>query len=159
MLRWPMTFSRSSNRRLEEVLFAWSWISPRLLIRSVGTSSLEPSISSIFLLKWISLMRELVYSSKGSVLVNKSLCDFFSSACGLRPGCPLFLYLFILAEDILSLRVESLRKEGAITLISPVLSTPCLLLSVNDILLFLKAKKTDLSKLLVVIRSYQASSG
>lgn len=37
---------------------------------------------------WINLMRELVCSSRGSVLINKSPCGFFSSSCGLRQGCP-----------------------------------------------------------------------
>ena len=33
--------------------------------------------------KWINLIRELVCSSRGFVLVNKSPCGFFSAACGL----------------------------------------------------------------------------
>ena len=108
---------------------------------------------------WINLMRELVCSSRGSVLINKSPCGFFSSTCCLRQGCPLSLYLFILAEEILSLQVEKLRIERAITPISPVSSTPCHLFYADDMLFFLKAKKKDLTRLFAVLKAYQDSSG
>ena len=97
--------------------------------------------------KWIGLMKELVCSSKGSVLINKSLCGFFSSTYELLQGDPLSPYLFILAEEILSINLDRLRQEGAIFPISASKSSPCQLLYAYDILIFLNAHKTSLQRL------------
>lgn len=93
---------------------------------------------------WINLIREMICSSRSSVLINNSPSGFFSSSCGLRQGDPLSPYLFILAEEVLSLHLEQLRSSGKIVLISPVPNTPCHLLYANDILIFLKAFKPGL---------------
>lgn len=108
---------------------------------------------------WINLIRELICTSKGSVLINKSPCGFFSSSCGLRQGDPLSLYLFILAEEILNLQIEGLKQLGKIVPISSVQSTPCHLPNVDDILLFMKAYKRGLSNIKEILSKYQASSG
>ena len=109
--------------------------------------------------KWICLIKELVCSSKGSVLINKSPCGFFSASCGLRQGDPLSPYLFILVEEILSINLERLRLEGTIFLISIVSLTPCHLLYIDDILVFLKAHKSGLRRLQELLNLYQDSSG
>lgn len=73
-------------------------------------------------------------------------------------GTPL-PYLFILAKEILSLKLDLLRSGGHIAPISPVSSTPCQLLYVDDILLFLEAHKSGLRRLQDLLRLYQDSSG
>lgn len=108
---------------------------------------------------WIGLIKELVCSSKGSVLINKSPCGFFHSFCGLKQGDPLSPYLFILAEEILSINLEKLRLEGAIIRISATSSSPCHLLYADDILIFLKAHKASLRRLQGLFNLYQDSSG
>ena len=108
---------------------------------------------------WINLIRELICTSKGSVLTNKSPCGFFASFCGLRQGDPLSPYLFILAEEILSLQIDGLKQLGKIVPISLVQSTPCHLLYADDILLFMKAYKRGLSIIKEILSKYQASSG
>ena len=97
--------------------------------------------------QWINIITELVCSSRASVLVNKSPSSFFSSSCGLRQGCLLSPFLSILAEEILSLKIERLRLEGFITSISSVPISPCHLLYADDILIFLKAHKRGLRRL------------
>ena len=97
--------------------------------------------------KWINLMRELICTCRRLVLVNKRPSGFFSTSCGLRQGDPLSPYLFILAEEILSLKVEDLRLEGSILPISQVNSSPCHLIYADDILVFLKGFKRGLRRL------------
>lgn len=108
---------------------------------------------------WINLMRELVCTSRGSILINKSPCGFFASSCGLRQGDPLSPYLVILTEEILSLNVEVLRQAGATVPVSLVHSTPCHLLYADDIFLFLKVHKRGLRRLLDLLKLYQDSTG
>jgi len=47
-----------------------------------------------------------------AVLVNDSSSDFFSVSMGLRQGCPLSLYLFILGSEMLSAGIKQLREMG-----------------------------------------------
>ena len=109
--------------------------------------------------KWIDLMRELVCTSRGSILVNKSPNGFFSSFCGLPQGDLVSPYLFILTEEILSLKVEELRLEDSIFPISQVGSIPCHLIYVDDILVFLKGYERGLGQLQELLHLYQDSSG
>lgn len=102
-------------------------------------------------------MKEMVCSSKGSVLIHKSSCGFFSYSCGPRQGDPLSPYLFIIAEEILSINLETLRLEGAIFPISVTSSTPYHLYA-DDILIFLKACKSSLQRLQGLLSLYQDSS-
>ncbi|XXG63642.1 hypothetical protein AAC387_Pa05g1782 [Persea americana] len=105
------------------------------------------------------MIKEMICTSRGSVLINNSPSGFFSSSCGLRQGDPLLPYLFTLLEEILSLHIRQLRASGKIVSISPVPSTPCHLLYANDILLFLKAFKPGLRHIQELLLKYQASSG
>lgn len=72
---------------------------------------------------------------------------------------PLSLYLFILAEEILSLQLVMLKTSGAIVPISPVPSTPYHLLYADDILLFLIAHESGLRSAQELLTEYQASFG
>lgn len=108
---------------------------------------------------WINMVRELICSTKGSVLINGNPCGFFSSFCGLRQGDPPFPYLFILVEEILSLKLEVLRKAGIIEPISSIPATPCHLLYADDIMLFIKACKHSLRSVNDLLAKYQASFG
>eukprot|EP00268_Persea_americana_P052212 TRINITY_DN5839_c0_g1_i1.p1 TRINITY_DN5839_c0_g1~~TRINITY_DN5839_c0_g1_i1.p1 ORF type:complete len:231 (-),score=32.34 TRINITY_DN5839_c0_g1_i1:1344-2036(-) len=108
---------------------------------------------------WTKLIRECVCTTKGSVLINRSPFGFFESNCGLRQGDPLSPYLFILAEEILSLNIQNLVNNNLIFPLSKAPNTPCHLLYADDILLFLKGHKSSLLALKKVLEDYQSSSG
>ena len=104
-------------------------------------------------------MRELVCIGSGSILINRSPCGLFSSSSGSHQGDPLSPYLFILSEEILGINVEALRLDDNIVPISPVQSTPCHLLYLDDILLLLKAANRSFRSLKGLLSLYQDSSG
>ena len=99
-------------------------------------------------------MRELVCTCRGSVLVNKRPSGFFNTSCGPSQGDPLSPYLFILAEEILSHKVEELRLEGSTLPISQVSSIPCHIIYADDILVSLKGFKRGLRLLQDLLHLY-----
>ncbi|XXG84671.1 hypothetical protein AAC387_Pa10g2137 [Persea americana] len=108
---------------------------------------------------WISLIKECVCTSKGSVLLNRMPKGFFSSFCGLREGDPLSPYLFILAEEILSLYLHSLQNQGLFLPLSKVSSTPCHLLYAKDILIFMQGKASSVLILQDLLATYWSAAG
>lgn len=82
-----------------------------------------------------SLQRVCLYPKRFSAF-NKISCGLFESSCGLRQGNPLYRYLFIIDEEILSLHIQQQQKDGKIQPVSKVPSLPCPLHYVDGILLF-----------------------
>ncbi|XXG88731.1 hypothetical protein AAC387_Pa12g0907 [Persea americana] len=110
---------------------------------------------------WISLIKECVSSPKCSVLVNREPTGYFALGCGLRQGDPLSPYLFILAEEILSLNLEKLVRLKKITPIYRAPSSPfiCHMLFADDILLFFQAMLSSIKAIKGVLNSYQLAVG
>ncbi|XXG54349.1 hypothetical protein AAC387_Pa03g2255 [Persea americana] len=107
---------------------------------------------------WISLITECICTTRCSVLINRSPQGFFSSSCGLRQGDPLSPYLFIIAEEILSLHIQNLQSQGIISPLSTVPSTPCQLLYADDIIIFMKGARSGVLALQALLDLYQSSS-
>lgn len=61
---------------------------------------------------WIVLIKECICGSRGSILINGEATGFFPVECRLRQVDPLSPYLFILAEEILSLNISNLVSRG-----------------------------------------------
>lgn len=117
----------------------------------------EDNVTEPFLTEtWI---KELICTSTGSVLINKSPSGFFEVSCGFHQGDPLSPYLFILAEEVLSLHLERLKNQALILPISPIPDTPCHLLYADDILIFLKAYKKGFRSVKSLLSRYQEASG
>lgn len=108
---------------------------------------------------WIRLIKELITTSKGFVLLNKSPNWFFPSSYGLRQGDPMSPYLFILAEEILNINVIELQREGKVKKISIVLNTPCLLLYADYLLFFARASLTSIKSIKLLLATCQLATG
>lgn len=74
---------------------------------------------------------------------------FFFPPCGLRQGDPMSPFLFIIAQELLSLNLSSLAKEGAIKPIFSSVDSPpiCHLMFTDDILIFIRAIPRNAAKL------------
>lgn len=95
--------------------------------------------------QWINLINQCVCKPNGSILINRSPCGFFGSNYGLRQGDPLFPYLFIMVEEILSLHIQNLMSKKLISPISIVHGT--------------QGQKKRLLSLKDVLHKYQRGSG
>ena len=104
--------------------------------------------------KWIGLIKELICTSNGLVLINKSPGGFFGSSCRLRQGDPLSPYLFILAGEILSLNLQSLQSQDLIQPVSTTAASLCHLFYADDIMLFMKATKHSLVVMKSLLTEY-----
>lgn len=91
-----------------------------------------------FHLRWIDLVGECICYAHVSILIIEKISSYFSPSCGLRQVDTISPFLFIIAEEFLSLNIAKLVAEGAIKL--PFYfsnSLPiCRLMFVDDILIF-----------------------
>jgi hypothetical protein len=85
-----------------------------------------------------------VTTTNFSVLINGEVTKYFRSGRGLRRGCPLSLYLFILIMEVLSLMLKRSISEGKIAGIKvSKLIKIVHLLFVDDVLLMTRASPSE----------------
>jgi hypothetical protein len=125
------------------------WDFLRLALHSVG-------FGENFIL-WI---MACVSSARFAVLVNGEATSFFKSGRGLRQGCPLSPYLFILIMESLSLLLAKSTSEHRISgvKVSNLIKIVHLMF-VDDVLLLSKADPEEWSVILEVLRLFSSVSG
>jgi hypothetical protein len=102
-----------------------------------------------------------VSSVKYSVLINGNLVEAFYPSRALRQEDPIFPYLFLLCDECFSCLLCNAEKRGHISevLSSPKGSTISHLLFADDCILFCKANRVELRRLLNIISIYEEGSG
>lgn len=68
--------------------------------------------------KFISIIMECISNPWTAPLINGRPSRYFGSSRGLRQGCPLFPFLYIIMAETLSIHLENLRKQKEIIGIS-----------------------------------------
>ncbi|XP_038971839.1 uncharacterized protein LOC120104572 [Phoenix dactylifera] len=111
--------------------------------------------------RWIGWILGCVQGPKFSILVNGTPSVFFESTMGLRQGCPLSPYLFIICSDILS---RALQRACASRELESYVPTPGAgpvshLLFADDCLLLSRARVSEARVLRRVLAAYCAASG
>ena len=110
---------------------------------------------------FVNLIHQCLSSVEFSLLLNGGHCPCFSPSRGLRQGDPISPYLFILGSEVL---LRLINKEVAqkklsgvkVSNIAPPISKLCY---VDDIILFCKAKSSELATLKVCLEKYCSWSG
>ena len=107
---------------------------------------------------WISA---ILKSANLSILLNGSPKGYFSCSRGVRQGDPLSPLLFCLAEEYLNRRLASLFDSKAIVSMYGGNHVPCPthLLYADDVLIFYRATKSNVTLLSKVFSQYGALSG
>lgn len=107
---------------------------------------------------WIYL---ILHSAKLSFSVNGKPVGFFSCRRGVRQGDPLSPLLFCLAEDVLSRGITHLVDTGALTpMTGPKgIAIPSHILYADDIMVFCKGTRSNLTNLMALFHSYGQASG
>ncbi|XP_038972705.1 uncharacterized protein LOC120104884 [Phoenix dactylifera] len=111
--------------------------------------------------QWIGWVLGCVRGPKFSILVNGTPSPFFESTMGLRQGCPLSPYLFILCADILSRDLQRVCARRELEAYVPALGASPLshLLFADDCLLLARARVSDARVLRRVVADYCMASG
>lgn len=107
------------------------------------------------------MVKECICFSCGSVLINGEVDGFFFPSCGLRQGDPLSSFLFIMAEDFLSLNISKMvnGKDSIPVFGSSSVPPICHLMFADDIPIFCRAICSSAAKLAKLLSLYQDSSG
>jgi len=103
----------------------------------------------------------ILHSTKMSVSINGSQKGYFSCNRGIRQGDPLSPILFCIAEEVLSRSIKLLVEQGKLDLIGAARgsSIPSHCFYAEDLMVFFKAKFSNLEALKQVFTRYADSSG
>ena len=107
---------------------------------------------------WIKVILESAYIS---ISINGKKRGYFKCKRGVRQGDPLSSLLFCLVEDVLSISISNLVREGKIKQIKGTRHSmvPSHILYVDDIMLFCKGNSASIQALTQLFNEYAANSG
>ncbi|XP_038980099.1 uncharacterized protein LOC120110150 [Phoenix dactylifera] len=111
--------------------------------------------------QWIDWVMGCVRGPQFSILVNGTPSPYFESSIGLRQGCPLSPYLFIICADILSRSLQRVCASRELEAYTPATGARPIthLLFADDCLLLARARTTEARVLRRVVAAYCAASG
>ncbi|KAH9748716.1 reverse transcriptase domain-containing protein [Citrus sinensis] len=110
--------------------------------------------------KWVSLIMSCISTVRFSVLINGAATGLILPQRGLRQGCPLSPYLFIMCAEVFSNMLKQAENQSLIhgLKFSRDISVSHLLFA-DDSLVFSRASTTDCKNLKKIFDCYAAASG
>ena len=111
--------------------------------------------------KWVELVFDCVFPLKLSFILNGKLEGNISPSRGLRQGCPLSPYLFILCAKNLSSLIRKSKRDGRILGVRCCRGSPLIshLLFADDSIMFSKASIESGACLKDILNIYEKASG
>lgn len=111
--------------------------------------------------QWIRLIMTCVSTVSYRIKVNKDYTDIIHPRRGLRQGCPLSPYLFILCAEGLSVLFRAADADGSLkgVKISPTAPSINHLFFAYDSLIFMKADEANARRLKHILAVYEGASG
>ena len=111
--------------------------------------------------KFTNLIHQCLSTVHYSVLLNGGKCPSFTPSRGLRQGDPLSPYFFILGSEVLMRLISREVDHGQLTALKVSSSAPPIskLCYADDVILFSKAKMSELSSLKACLEKYCSWSG
>ena len=111
--------------------------------------------------KFTNLIHQCLSTVQYSVLLNGGKCPSFTPSRGLRQGDPLLPYLFILGSEVLMRLISREVDHGQLTAVKVSSNAPPIskLCYADDVILFSKAKMSELASLKICLEKYCAWFG
>lgn len=109
---------------------------------------------------WVQLVMRCVTTVTYRVKVNKNLTEVVVPQCGLRQGCPLSPYLFILCAEGLSALFHRAEEDGSLQGVQVCPTAPKInhLFFADDSLIFMKANEPSARRLQEILALYEDAS-
>ncbi|KAK8942463.1 hypothetical protein KSP39_PZI008699 [Platanthera zijinensis] len=108
---------------------------------------------------WIKLIMECITHPRYGLLINGSKSEWIHAARGLRQGCPLSPYIFIMCSEFLSLSVKASPHPGVGFKVSALAPKISHLLFADDTLLFGAATTSTAKEINSILHKYCLLSG
>ncbi|KAL1198665.1 putative ribonuclease H protein [Cardamine amara subsp. amara] len=109
---------------------------------------------------YINWVKNCITTTSFSVTVNGDLCGFFKGGRGLRQGCPLSPFLFVMAMEVLGEMLQRRFQSGNIGM-HPLGHNPLIthLAFADDILIFFDGAASSLQGISETLQDFQLLSG